>query len=76
MSDNDFDQLPASALVMQKQLLYPNGPIPCAASTLWAWVKCGRFPVPIKINGGNMTCWRVGDVRAWLAKQGEQKVAA
>lgn len=72
----NFDQLPDSGLVKQKQMLYPIGPVPCADSTLWSWVKAGRFPAPIKIDGIRMTCWRVGDVRTWLAKQSAQKVAA
>jgi len=72
---SNFDTLPDSGFVTQKQLLYPAGPVPCAPSTLWAWVKVGRFPTPTKLNGANMTCWRVADVRAWLAAQGQRQAA-
>jgi Prophage CP4-57 regulatory protein (AlpA) len=70
MQQNNFDQLPDSALVMQKHLLYPVGPVPCRPSTLWTWVGSGRFPQPIRMKGVRMTVWRVGDVRAWIANQG------
>ena len=39
--------------------------VPVGKSTLWAWVKAGKFPEPIKI-GPRTTVWRVADVRARL----------
>ena len=40
-------------------------------SSIWAWVKEGTFPKPIKISE-RVTCWKVGTVRAWMAAQGSQ----
>jgi prophage regulatory protein len=39
--------------------------VPVGKSTLWAWVKAGKFPEPVKL-GPRTTVWRVADVRAWL----------
>ena len=41
-------------------------PLPFSASSLWRRVAAKAFPVPIKVSS-NTTCWRVADVRAWLA---------
>ena len=38
-------------------------------STIWAWVKAGKFPKPIKISP-RMTVWSAADVEAWLANKG------
>ena len=38
-------------------------------STIWAWVKEGRFIPPIHL-GPRTTVWRARDVRDWLADQG------
>lgn len=35
-----------------------------AASTIWAWVKAGKFPQPIKLSA-NTTAWNAADVEAW-----------
>lgn len=35
-------------------------------STLWLWVRKGKFPAPLKI-GPRVTAWRVDDVRQWMA---------
>ena len=67
-----FDQLPDSALLREAQLVKkPDNPapvVPVSASTLWRWVRLGRFPAPLKI-GPNISAWRVSDVRAWLQAQ-------
>lgn len=63
-----FETLPTNALIRQRQLL--NGILPFSSATLWRRVKSGDFPAPIKLNDGNITAWKVGDVRAWLAAQG------
>ena len=76
MSTHSFDQLPDSALIRQKQLLAPAGPLPFSGPTLWRRVKAKTFPEPIRITDGRMTAWRVSDVRAWLAEQGVQPRAA
>lgn len=39
--------------------------VPVSASTLWAWVKDGRFPAPVKL-GPRTTAWHVEHVRAYL----------
>lgn len=68
MSGNnlDFDALPDAALIRQRQLL----PIlPFSNVTLWRRVKDGSFPRPHQIDNSRITCWRVGDVRKWLADQ-------
>jgi len=40
-------------------------------SSIWAWVKAGKFPKPIKL-GANTTVWRAADVEAWA----QSKIAA
>ena len=34
---------------------------------LWRWIRDGKFPLPIKINGRNY--WGDGVVRDWIAAQ-------
>jgi prophage regulatory protein len=34
-------------------------------STIWAWVKEGRFPKPIQISS-RMTVWTEDDLQCWL----------
>jgi len=41
-----------------KELLGVSG------SSIWAWVKKGKFPKPIKLSE-NTTAWIVADVEAW-----------
>lgn len=36
--------------------------IPISKSTLWNWVKSGRFPRPVKL-GPRVTAWRVSELR-------------
>ena len=38
-------------------------------STIWAWVKSGRFPKPLKMSS-RMTVWSAADVEAWIASKG------
>ncbi len=69
-----FDALPDSAFIRESQLVpspkRPSGtpPLPFSAPTLWRKVRAGTFPQPIKLSAG-MTCWRVSEVRAWMAAQ-------
>jgi prophage regulatory protein len=37
-------------------------------SSIWAWVKEGSFPKPIKL-GKNCTAWNAEDVHAWVEKR-------
>ncbi|RYY23984.1 MAG: AlpA family phage regulatory protein [Sphingomonadales bacterium] len=62
-----FDALPDAALIRQAQLI-PL--LPFKAATLWRRVKLGQFPAPIRLEGGRVTAWRVGEVRHWLGTQG------
>lgn len=71
--------LPDTGFVRQTDLLgcpeRPGRPakpriIPFAASTLWAKVKAGQFPAPVKLSAG-VTAWRVEDVREWIASRGQ-----
>jgi predicted DNA-binding transcriptional regulator AlpA len=39
--------------------------VPISASTLWEWIRIGKFPKPVKL-GLRTTAWRVEDVRAYL----------
>ncbi len=68
-----FDQLPDSALLREANLVAsPKRPgpalLPFSAATLWRKVRAGQFPAPTKL-GERITCWKVGDVRRWLAAQ-------
>lgn len=36
-----------------------------APSTIWAWVKNGTFPKPVKLSE-NCTAWNAADVEAWM----------
>jgi prophage regulatory protein len=33
-------------------------------SSIWAWVKSGKFPKPVKLSE-NTTAWRASDVEDW-----------
>lgn len=67
-----FDCLPDSALVRARDIA---GIVPVSRTTLWRHVKAGSFPSPVKLPG-NVTAWRVGEVRAWLkALDGERGLA-
>lgn len=33
--------------------------------TLWAWVRSGKFPEPLRINGRTIG-WRASSYRSWL----------
>jgi prophage regulatory protein len=35
-----------------------------SSSSIWAWVKAGTFPQPIKLSA-NTTAWNAADVEAW-----------
>ena len=66
-----FDALPDSAFVRESQLVQspkrPDAPapLPFSAPTLWRLVAKGQFPKPVKLST-RVTCWKVGDVRAWM----------
>jgi prophage regulatory protein len=35
-----------------------------SGSSIWAWVKAGKFPKPVKLSE-NCTAWNAADVEAW-----------
>lgn len=45
---------------------HPNRPhvLPISRSTLWRWVREGRFPRPTRLSPG-VSAWRVSDVLNW-----------
>lgn len=43
--------------------------VPVGRSTLWLWVREGRFPKPIKL-GPMTTAWKSSDVDAWIKAAG------
>jgi len=58
--------IPSTGYLRQAQLV--GSILPIGATTLWRWVKEGRFPQPIKLSD-RVTVWRAEDVRAWMDKQ-------
>lgn len=41
--------------------------IPIAKSTIWLWVKQGKFPAPVKL-GPRVTAWKIADIREFIEK--------
>lgn len=35
-----------------------------SGSSIWAWVKAGKFPKPIKLSE-NTTAWSAADIEIW-----------
>lgn len=62
----NFDALPDVALIQIRNLVNYKV-VPFSATTIWRKCRCGEFPSPIKVSAG-ITAWRVGDIRAYLAK--------
>lgn len=62
MTQNDVIDLPKTGFVRERQLLKL---IPFSHGTLWAKVKKGEFPAPIKLSA-RITAWDAESVRAWL----------
>ena len=75
-----FDALPDSAYVREAHLVpspkRPDTPVPLpfSAPTLWRKVREGTFCKPYKLSQ-RVTAWKVGEVRAWMAKQEAQAYA-
>lgn len=62
---NRRDALPDDVLLRLPQVL---ARVPVAKSTLWLWVREGRFPRPIKL-GEMTTAWRATSVSEWIEAQ-------
>ena len=45
-----------------------QGLIGVGQTTIYEWVKQGRFPAPIRLSAG-VSVWRVEDVRTWMQQQ-------
>ena len=67
-----LSDLPDDALIRERQLL-PM--LPFSAPTLWRRVGAKTFPQPIRLTESRVTCWRMGEVRAWLRSQGDKEAA-
>lgn len=37
-------------------------------STVWLWVKEGKFPKPIKLSP-RVTVWKLSELEDWISKQ-------
>ncbi|WP_426269270.1 helix-turn-helix transcriptional regulator [Dyella kyungheensis] len=61
------NSLPAEGYIRLAQLV--PGVVPVCKSTIWNWVKEGKFPKPVKLSG-QVTVWRVESVREWMAQNG------
>ncbi len=46
-----------------------QGLIGVGQTTIYEWVKTGKFPAPIRLSAG-VSVWRVEDVRTWMQQQG------
>jgi len=44
--------------------------IPVSKTTWWQGVKSGKFPKAVKL-GERTTAWRIEDIRAFIASQGD-----
>lgn len=44
--------------------------VPAAPSTIWLWVKDGKFPKPIKIGSG--TFWRESEINSFIQQGANQ----
>ena len=49
--------------------------VPWSRSTLYAKVRAGEFPAPIRLSA-NTSAWRVEDVREWIRTKSAQAKAA
>lgn len=46
-----------------------QGILGVASTTIYEWIKQGKFPPPIKLSA-TVSVWRVEDIRAWIEQQG------
>lgn len=61
IGNGDSSLLPKTGYISLNEML-PH--LPIKRSTVWKWVKDGRFPVPVKIH--TLTRWRCEVIHAWL----------
>lgn len=63
----DFDSLPDSAFVRQRQII--PALLPISSATFWRMVKANKFPKPTAL-GPNISAWQVKVVREWIRARG------
>jgi prophage regulatory protein len=70
---SNYNSLPETGFLRLPQIIgdlkaQPPIPpiIPISRSTLWNWVKTGRFPRPTKL-GPRVTVWNAADVRDFIS---------
>ena len=44
--------------------------LPIKRSTVWLWVRQGRFPSPVRPFGNYCTVWKREEILAWLSNAG------
>ncbi|MBY0225112.1 MAG: AlpA family phage regulatory protein [Hyphomicrobium sp.] len=76
-----------AAIAMAAEAMMPTGtdrmlPLPVVVhmtslskSKIYADVKCGAFPAPVKL-GPKKSAWRTSDIQRWLASRAPARVAA
>jgi len=65
-------QFPSTGFMRIKQVLQF---VPTSRTTLWRWVKEGKFPTPLRLSEA-MTVWKAEDVKNWIDQQGKEEQAA
>lgn len=46
--------------------------VPVAHSTLWCWVRSGKFPRPLKLSD-RITVWRSTDIHEYICNAGGEQ---
>jgi predicted DNA-binding transcriptional regulator AlpA len=47
------------------------GKLPVSPTTVWRWVREGRFPKPFKL-GDSVTVWDAAEVEAFIERRSEE----
>jgi predicted DNA-binding transcriptional regulator AlpA len=61
---NNYNHLPETGFVRLPVVL---SVIPISKSSLYAGIKEGRYPAPVKLSE-RTSAWRVEDIRNWIEK--------
>ena len=74
------NRLPSTRYIRLKELLGNRKSVPpvppiisISKTSLWAKVKDGSFPAPVKPFGPRITCLLVSDIRKFIESAGEVK---
>ncbi|TYC61337.1 AlpA family phage regulatory protein [Zoogloea oleivorans] len=62
----NFGGLPDAAYVRLPTMQAIYGGV--SGPTIWRWAAAGAIPSPVRLSG-RVTAWRVGDIRADLARR-------